>query len=97
MQSGGTGKRLLKAAEEYAMEQDSNVIEITVITVRTELINWYERHGYTKTGETKPFPVDTRFGIPKQPLHFYVMEKRLEGLNNDAKVIAEHRTKSTSE
>ena len=28
-----------------------------------------------KTGETKPFPTDPAFGIPKQPLEFVVMKK----------------------
>jgi ribosomal protein S18 acetylase RimI-like enzyme len=77
MQGLGIGKRLLKAAEDYALEQNCQAIDMTVITIRTELINWYERHGYRKTGETKPFPSDPRYGIAKQLLEFYVMTKRL--------------------
>jgi hypothetical protein len=52
---------------------------MTVISVRHELIAWYERHGYAKTDETKPFPTDPTFGIPKQPLEFVVMKKGLRG------------------
>jgi hypothetical protein len=44
------------------------------------LIAWYERHGYTKTGETKPFPVDERYGKPTQPLEFIIMEKPIIAL-----------------
>jgi hypothetical protein len=51
---------------------------MTVISVRHELINWYERHGYKDTGAKKPFPAEaTKFGQPKFPLEFIVMEKVL--------------------
>jgi ribosomal protein S18 acetylase RimI-like enzyme len=75
IQAKGIGKKLLKAAEEYAQTQDCKAITMTVISLRKELINWYERHGYRKTGQRKPFPNDPRFGIQKQPLEFIVMEK----------------------
>ena len=38
---------------------------MTVIDLRDDLIAWYERRGYARTGEYKPFPYgDERFGIP---------------------------------
>jgi len=77
LQAGGIGGRLLNAAEAYVKEQNGNNITMTVISVRAELIAWYERHGYAKTGESKPFPTDPAFGIPKQPLEFVVMKKIL--------------------
>ena len=77
IQSKGIGREMLKASEEYAKEQGCSSITMTVITVRDELIQWYERKGYYKTGERKPFPVDPKFGIPKQLLEFFVMEKDL--------------------
>lgn len=78
LQNSGIGKQLLQAAEAYAQEQHCTAIVMTVISARHELIRWYERKGYTITGETKPFPhSDPRFGIPKQPLEFIVLEKRL--------------------
>jgi hypothetical protein len=46
-----------------------------VITIREELIAWYEKHGYQKTGRVLPFPVDERYGIPRQPLKMMVLEK----------------------
>jgi len=48
-----------------------------VISLRHELIDWYERRGYKKNGEKKPFPKNDRFGIAKQPLEFVVLEKPL--------------------
>jgi len=74
-QNTGTGKLLLKHVEWYAREQNCNRIHMTVISVRDELIAWYERHGFIKTGEVKPFPADTKFGIQKQPLQLLVMER----------------------
>lgn len=77
MQGTGIGKKILKAAESYATENDCNSIFMTVISIRTELINWYEKLGYKISGDPIPFPLDERFGIPKQPLEMVVMEKRL--------------------
>ena len=76
-QSQGIGKKLLAEAENYTRKMNCNAINMTVISVRDELINWYQRHGYQPTGETKPFPVDHQFGIPSQPLEFIVLEKRI--------------------
>jgi ribosomal protein S18 acetylase RimI-like enzyme len=81
LQKSGLGKKLLQAAEAYSREQHCKTIIMTVISVRKELIQWYERQGYHLTGETKPFPHDDpRFGIPKQPLEFVVLKKYLYAL-----------------
>jgi ribosomal protein S18 acetylase RimI-like enzyme len=77
LQGGGIGKQLLKAAEEYAQESGCSTIYMTVISVRTELINWYQRHGYKDTGERKKFIEDGKSGNHLQPLEFMVMEKLL--------------------
>ena len=77
LQAKGIGKKLLVQAERYAENKKCSTVEMTVISVRDELIKWYEKYGYSKTGETKPFPTDPKFGIPKQPLEFIVMEKVL--------------------
>jgi ribosomal protein S18 acetylase RimI-like enzyme len=79
LQNSGIGKQLLQAAEAYARTQQCTSVVMSVISVRHELIQWYERHGYKKTGATKPFPADDRrFGIPKQFLEFSIMEKPLQ-------------------
>ena len=78
LQGGGIGKKLLYAADDYARQQQISLIEMTVISVREELINWYKRHGYHDTGEKRPFPSnDPRFGIPKQALEFIVLQKQI--------------------
>ncbi|MCA0904508.1 GNAT family N-acetyltransferase [Qipengyuania aquimaris] len=72
MQSGGLGGMLLEAAELAALKRGIETLEMTVITQRSSLISWYERRGYERTGETRPFPV------PRDPpLEFAVLAKRL--------------------
>ena len=78
LQAKGLGKKILSKSEDWARENNSDKIEMTVITLREELINWYERNGYHRTGEKKPFPDDPRFGIPKQPLEFLVLQKEIK-------------------
>ena len=79
LQATGIGGGLLKAAEDHAKNEHCHVISMTVISVRHELIAWYQKHGYAATGATKPFPTDTAFGVPKQQLEFVVMEKMIDG------------------
>nr|WP_266369458.1 GNAT family N-acetyltransferase [Tellurirhabdus rosea] len=77
-QAGGIGKQLLSAAEEHARAQGCRAIQMTVISVRHELIAYYERRGFRATGETEPFPMnDPRFGLPKQNLEFIVLKKNV--------------------
>ncbi|QDK81544.1 GNAT family N-acetyltransferase [Spirosoma sp. KCTC 42546] len=76
-QTGGIGKQLMAAAEQTAIVQHCRAITMTVITVRHELIAWYERRGYQSTDERIPFPNNPNLGILKQPLEFMVMEKVL--------------------
>jgi ribosomal protein S18 acetylase RimI-like enzyme len=75
LQANGLGKLLLNAAEAYAQSINCTAITMTVITTRTELISWYERRGYSKTGQTVPLLIPEEFGASKQPLEMYVMEK----------------------
>lgn len=79
LQSKGIGKLMLAESEAFAEFWDCNKIYMTVISVRNELIAWYEKHGFKNTHEKKPFPYgDERFGIPKvQNLEFTVLEKKL--------------------
>ena len=76
-QARGIGKKLLHAAEAHAKSLGCFVITMNVISVRTELIEWYERHGYVKTGTSKPFPVDDKYGNPTQKLILIDLEKEL--------------------
>ena len=67
-QGTGTGRALLAEAERIARDEwHCLAMRMTVIDVRAELIAWYERRGYRRTGEYKPFPYgDPRFGIPRR-------------------------------
>jgi len=79
-QGGGIGKQVMDAAEAHAArEWGVPVMQMTVIDIRDELIAFYERRGYQRTGIKKPFPYgDERFGIPKRDdLRFEILEKPL--------------------
>lgn len=78
-QAGGLGKLILAAAEDHAAAFGARRVEMTVIAQRRELVAWYERRGYSLTGERRPFPAsDPRFGLPRRDdLEFVVLEKAL--------------------
>lgn len=67
-QGNGTGRALLTEAERIARDEwHCRALRMTVIDVRVELIAWYERRGFHRTGEYQAFPYgDPRFGIPKR-------------------------------
>jgi GNAT superfamily N-acetyltransferase len=78
LQGSGVGREMLDYAERYARDTfRAAAMEMTVIAQRTELIAWYERRGYQRTGQTRPFPYgDERFGVPRRDdLHFVVLSK----------------------
>lgn len=77
LQGKGIGRILLEEAERIAKASDCHTITMTVISRRTELIEWYERRGYLATGETQPFEGNGLFGEIKQPIEFIVMEKTI--------------------
>jgi ribosomal protein S18 acetylase RimI-like enzyme len=76
-QGSGVGKQLLLAAEEYAAYLEITTIYMTVISLRTELINWYKTKGYKETGEKEPFVEDAITGTHLQELEFMMLEKIL--------------------
>ncbi len=79
LQGGGTGSALLAEAERIAASHGLAHVEMTVLSVRTELIDFYLRRGYVDTGESRPFPYgDERFGTPRtEELRFAVLVKPL--------------------
>ena len=79
-QATGLGKQLISAAEHAAATYfGAHVIELTVIKQRSELIAYYNRRGYSATGEERPFPFgDERFGLPRtSELVFVVLAKSI--------------------
>ncbi|WP_295668450.1 N-acetyltransferase [uncultured Mucilaginibacter sp.] len=77
LQAKGIGRELLIASENYARQLDCLTLTMTVISIRHELIAWYQRRGYQPTGEVLPFHHDKKFGNPKQPIELIVMEKKI--------------------
>ncbi len=80
LQGEGIGKRVLLEAERLVRDDwGLSTMRMTVIDIRDELIAFYQRRGYRRTGIIKPFPYgDARFGIPKRDdLRFEVLEKIL--------------------
>lgn len=79
-QGHGIGKRLINEAERIAQQEwHCTRMEMTVIDIRDELIDFYLRRGYLRTGKHLPFPYgDERFGIPlRDDLRFEILEKSL--------------------
>ncbi|UYQ60759.1 GNAT family N-acetyltransferase [Streptomyces peucetius] len=80
LQGAGLGRRIIAEAERSVRETwGVTQMHMTVITAREDLISWYERRGYRRTGRTTPFPYgDERFGIPQRDdLAFEVLVKDL--------------------
>lgn len=79
-QAGGLGRMLLEISEKWVVQNwKLRRIEMNVIQKRVELISYYERRGYVRTGRTEPFPYgNERFGVPKvKDLEFVILEKEL--------------------
>lgn len=59
LQGGGIGKQFMQAAEDLVKQRwHAKKMWMTVITTRHELIAYYERRGYQRTGRIKPFPAE---------------------------------------
>jgi ribosomal protein S18 acetylase RimI-like enzyme len=79
-QGQGWGRKVLARAEQVARQDlEAGTMVMTVLAPRHELIAWYERRGYRRTGETSPFPYgNARFWIPRRPdLSFVGLAKDL--------------------
>ncbi|MBO8191957.1 GNAT family N-acetyltransferase [Streptomyces oryzae] len=82
LQGGGVGRAVLAEAERTVRtEWGAEEMHMQVIRQREDLIAWYERRGYTRTGKLSPFPYgDERFGIPQRAdLAFELLVKPLNG------------------
>ncbi|EFL13633.1 GNAT family N-acetyltransferase [Streptomyces sp. C] len=80
LQGAGLGKEVLAEAERRVRETwGAQQMRMTVVNVREELIAYYVRRGYERTGELSPFPYgDERFGVPlRDDLAFELLVKAL--------------------
>lgn len=73
LQAAGLGRALIAEAESLVVEDfAASTMEMTVIDARPELIAWYERRGYARTGEARRFP-----GAGEHPFAMVVLERSL--------------------
>ena len=72
-QHSGLGSQLMDAAEHYSRGIGSRFMEIKVVSLREELVGFYQRRGYVEMG-TSPFPADVE---TKVPCYFIEMSKPL--------------------
>jgi ribosomal protein S18 acetylase RimI-like enzyme len=79
-QGQGIGKQLLAFAERIAVETWAvTSMTMSVITLRQELIAFYQRRGYRLTGVLKAFPAESKLWTPLvSSLQLGLMEKTLE-------------------
>ncbi len=77
LQGAGVGKTVMAEAERIAREWGAEEIRMTVIRQREDLIAFYERRGFGRTGRFEPFPYgDERFGLPlRDDLEFAELAK----------------------
>jgi predicted N-acetyltransferase YhbS len=75
---GGLGKAVIAEAERRVHDLwRTRQMVMTVINLRTELITWYERRGYRRTGATLPFPFSETSGETTRDFHLVEMRKDL--------------------
>ncbi|TXI16858.1 MAG: GNAT family N-acetyltransferase [Nitrosomonas sp.] len=66
LQGKGLGKFVLAQTEIFAMEtMRVRKFIMFVVSQRQELIAFYERRGYVRTGRIETYPVQTNIGVPK--------------------------------
>lgn len=84
-QGVGLGRRVMAEAERSAVLRfGSAVLELAVLAQQEKLIAWYERLGFSRSGETRPFPADPEFARPlHNDLYFVVLSKNLAELATD--------------
>jgi len=78
LQGAGAGKHMLAHAESYANESFcSEKFIMAVVSSRSELIAFYLRRGYQKTGAVHDYPLSAGVGTPKlSDLKIEALEKR---------------------
>jgi len=75
---GGLGKQIIAEAERRVQDLwGANQMVMTVINLRTALIEWYQRRGYRLTGATLPFPFSDTSGETTRDFHLVEMRKDL--------------------
>ncbi|TPX08053.1 uncharacterized protein E0L32_010253 [Thyridium curvatum] len=84
-QAQGIGRRVMEWAEEYAKDRWAvQSMEMWVIYLRDDLIEYYGRRGYRRTGETREFPYEHLYEgkALRDDLYFDVLRKEIPPIPN---------------
>jgi N-acetylglutamate synthase-like GNAT family acetyltransferase len=77
-QATGVGRTVLEKCEKAARDLwAAKAMTMVVISLRDELIAWYERRGYERTGKTEPFPFHAASGAVRGDFHLVELRKIL--------------------
>jgi ribosomal protein S18 acetylase RimI-like enzyme len=77
-QGGGLGKAIMARCEAAVGELwSARFLRLTVISLRHELIAWYERRGFRQSGRREPFPFDTATGALRRDFDLVELRKEL--------------------
>ena len=72
----GLGRRLLAECERRVQTLwGAPALVLTVISLRTELMAWYERRGYRPTGQRLPFPFSDTSGETRRDFDLVELRK----------------------
>lgn len=63
-QGEGLGRRLLKELEAFCRQRGGKGLRLTVISLRDELISYYQKLGFEKTGRFQEFPFPALAKVP---------------------------------
>ena len=74
-QGTGLGRTMIQAAEQHCRTKGCKSMELTVLSLRTELPPLYRKFGYRETGR-KPFHTTRRI-VGNQPCELILMSKQL--------------------
>lgn len=78
LQTQGVGRAVLAECERRARDLwGARTMTLGVISLRSELIAWYERRGYVRTGESEPFPFAPERGALRTDFDLVQMRKPL--------------------
>lgn len=77
-QNLGYGQQLLNKAEVFALKIRPKLYSymMWVLNVRLELIDYYLRRGYIKTGKNSDYPLEARVGQPLVKVHLIQLQKQ---------------------
>lgn len=67
-QNQGIGRKLLNGASEYGKRNGYKFIEMLTSNSRVDVVAWYERCGFTKTGKVVEFDLSTVMPVAKGSL-----------------------------